>query len=92
MTTQPETAVEQRVSRIEGAYDQVNERLGDLTQAVTNLHNEVHEGDAALREDVRGVETRLRAEMTRQFHTMLVLMGTLWATTLGGIIAILVRG
>ena len=55
MTTQPETPVLERVSRLEGAYDQVNERLGDLTQAMTNLYNEVHE-----------VETRLTAKIDAQ--------------------------
>lgn len=85
MTTQPAATIEQRVSRLEGAYEQVNERLGDLTQAVasfrTELRAEMQEGQAALRSD-----------MNRQFHTVLVLLGTSWATTLGGIIAILVRG
>ncbi len=74
MTTQPAATIEQRVSRLEGAYEQVNERLGDLTQAVASLR------------------TELRSDMNRQFHTVLVLLGTSWATTLGGIIAILVRG
>lgn len=74
MTTQPEIVMEQRVSRLEGAYEQVNERLGDL------------------RIDIREGQAVLRAEMSKQFHTLLVLIGTLWATTLGGIIAILVRG
>ena len=80
MTTQTQTT-EERLSKLEGAYEQVNERLGDLTQAVRQT-------DANLRQ----VEANLRAEMSKQFHTMLVLIGTFWATTLGGIIAILVRG
>ena len=33
--------MEQRVSRLEGAYEQVNERLNDLTQAVNSLRNSI---------------------------------------------------
>ena len=41
MTTQT-PAIEERVSRLEGAYEQVNERLGDLTQAVSSLRSEMN--------------------------------------------------
>ncbi len=92
MTTQPETPVVERVSRLEGAYDQVNERLNDLTQAMTNLHNEVHEAETRLSEKIDAQGREFRAEMNARFNTMYVLIGTFWATTLGGIIAILVRG
>ncbi len=76
MTTQT-PAIEERVSRLEGAYEQVNERLGDLTQALATFRSEMNE--------------RL-SEINSRFNTMLVLLGALWATTLGGIIAILARG
>lgn len=41
MTTQV-PAIEERVSRLEGAYEQVNERLGDLTQAIASLRSEMN--------------------------------------------------
>ena len=41
MTTQM-PAIEERVSRLEGAYEQVNERLGDLTQAIASLRSEMN--------------------------------------------------
>ena len=73
MTTQTQTT-EERLSKLEGAYEQVNERLGDLTQGQAALRAEtnerfnelaqaVREGDAALREQIRQVETNLREEM-----------------------------
>ena len=40
MATQTPTT-EHRVSRLEGAYEQVNERLGDLTAAVKELRGEL---------------------------------------------------
>ena len=143
MTTQPETPMVERVSRLEGAYDQVNERLGDLTQAMTSLHSEVHEVETRLSEkidaqgrefradiqvlnekiDAQGREFRadiqvlnekidaqgevltakidaqgeaLRSEMNSRFNTVYVLVGGVWATMVGGFIAlflaILARG
>ena len=109
MTTQAQTP-EERLSKLEGAYEQVNERLGDLTQGQAALRAEtnerfnelaqaVREGDAALGEQIRQVEANLRAEVKdeirgvrTEIRTVLLLLGTFWATTLGGIIAILVRG
>ena len=63
MTTQPETPVLERVSRLEGAYDQVNERLGDLTQAMTNLYNEVHEVETRLTAKIEAQGKEFRAEV-----------------------------
>ncbi len=40
MTTQAPT--EERISRLEGAYEQVNERLNDLTQSVNALRAEMN--------------------------------------------------
>ena len=80
MTTQPSTDLEQRVSRLEGAYEQVNERLGDLSQAIAGLRADMHD-------EIGG----LRAEMNSRFNIFLVLLGTLWATTVGGFIALFTR-
>ena len=91
MTTQTQPP-EERLSKLEGVYEQVNERLHDLTQAVREGDANLRQVEANLREEIRQGDANLRAEMSKQFHTMLVLIGTFWATTLGGIIAILVRG
>ena len=68
MTTQT-PATEERLSRLEGAYEQVNERLGELAQ-----------GQAALREEMNSLR-----------NIMLLLIGGVWATTVGGFIAIFTR-
>ena len=41
MTTQATPDITERVSRLEGAYEQVNERLRDLTESVKALHSEM---------------------------------------------------
>ncbi len=42
MTTQAQPTTEERLSRLEGAYEQVNERLNDLTQAVNSLRSDTN--------------------------------------------------
>ena len=41
MATQQHSSMD-RVSRLEGAYEQVDERLGELTAAVKDLRSEMH--------------------------------------------------
>ena len=90
MTTQ-ETQDTDRLSKLEGAYEQVNERLRDLGE-------EMRQGDAALRTDMnerfnelaRGQDS-LRSEMNTRFNILLVLIGGVWATMIGGFIALFTR-
>ncbi len=91
MTTQPSTDLEQRVSRLEGAYEQVSERLGDLSQAIAGLRADMHAGIGSLRSEMNEGQASLRAEMNSRFNVLLVLLGTLWATTVGGFIALFTR-
>ena len=132
MTTQPETPMVERVSKIEGIAEQINLRLAENHDDIQALSGKIDtetkalstkidtetkalstkidtetkalsakidtQGEKidavaqALREEIRQSETNLRSEMNARFNTMYVLIGTFWATTLGGIIAILVRG
>ena len=90
MTAQTQTT-EERLSKLEGVYEQVNERLRDLGE-------EMRQGDAALRTDMnerfnelaRG-QASLRSEMNTRFNVMLVLIGGVWATIAGGFIALFTR-
>ncbi|MXW27237.1 MAG: hypothetical protein F4Z77_13235 [Dehalococcoidia bacterium] len=68
---------EERISRLEGAYEQVDQRLGDLTQAFnawraeSNRQNEV-----------------LRSEMNSRFNILLVVGAGAWVTTVGLIVGL----
>ena len=86
MTTQT-PATEERLSRLEGAYEQVNERLGDLRADVTRLA----QSQDAFREEVREEVRSLRSEMNSRFNILLLLIGGVWATTVGGFIALFTR-
>ena len=136
MTTQTQTP-EERLSKLEGVYEQVNERLRDLGEEMRQgdaalrtdmnsrfnelaqgqealreeirqgdaaLREEIRQGDAAIREEIRQTALRaetdarfnelargqdaLRSEANTRFNIMLVLIGGVWATMVGGFIAL----
>ena len=132
MTTQAQTP-EERLSKLEGAYEQANERLNDLrtdmnerfnelAQAVREgdaaLREEIRQGDAALREEIRQVDSNLREEIRqvdsnlrevetslrasqeafrsevhaafqRQTYLIIGSLGAMWASMVGGFIALI---
>ena len=90
MTTQT-PATEERLSRLEGAYEQVNERLGELARGQDALREEMRQGDAALREEMHRGQDALRSEMNSLRNTLLLLIGGVWATMVGGFIALFTR-
>ena len=69
MTTQAQTP-EERLSKLEGAYEQVNERLGDLRE-------EIRHGDAALRAEMNERLREIRSEMHRQTYLIIGVIGGL---------------
>ncbi len=77
MTTQTTPDIPGRVSRLEGAYEQVNERLHDLTEAVKDVRAEIKD----VRSEVGSLKT-----------TLIVIGGAMWASTVGGFIALLIAG
>ena len=72
MTTQAQPTTEERVSRLEGAYEQVNERLNDVTQSMANLQAEINS---------------FRAEVNSRFNNMYIIMGGSWVSLMAAIIA-----
>ena len=76
MTTQ-ETQDTDRLSKLEGAYEQMNQRFNDLRADVNERFNELARGQAALRAEVGSLKT-----------TIIVVGGAMWASTVGGFIAL----
>ena len=86
---------EERLSRLEGAYEQVDRRLGDLAQAVAGLRgdlnalrDEVRDEMGSLRSEMNEQNVGLRSEMNSRFNNMYVLAGGAWVTTVGLIIGL----
>ena len=70
-------ALEERVSRLEGAYEQVDARLSDLNRAIESLRVEMN--------------TRLD-QMDRRFNTLYLLLGGGWITIMAAIITLAFKG
>ena len=81
------TTMEERVSRLEGAYEQVDRRLGDLTETITRLDVKID----ALRSDVDAKFDALRSEMNAKFNTLIIVMATGAVGITGALITIAFR-
>ena len=79
--------MEERVSRLEGAYEQVDRRLGDLTEAITRLDVKID----ALRSDVDAKFDAVRSEMSAKFNTLIIVMATGAVGITGALITIAFR-
>ena len=91
------TTIEDRVSRLEGAYEQVDRRLEDLgasMQAVrgemSSLRTDMDGRFDSLRGDMNGRFDSLHTEMNSRLNNIYMLMGGLWATIVAGIVAMVV--
>ena len=73
--------LEQRVSRLEGAYEQVDRRLSDLNSAIESL-----------RTDMRAEIGELRRDMDRKFTTLLFFVGGSWVTMMATMIGLFLAG
>ena len=81
------TTMEERVSRLEGAYEQLDQRLGDLMGAVRGLDAKVD----ALRTDIDGRFDALRHEMNSKFNTFIVVMATVGVAMVGAMFTLALR-
>ncbi len=95
-------ALEERVSRLEGAYEQVDGRLSDLSASMDSLRSDM----SSLRREINdlrvetpGEITNLRAEMNtrfdqvdRRFNTLYVIMAGGWVTIIGAIVGLALTG
>ena len=66
------TTAEERISRLEGAYEQVDRRLDSIDSRLSDLNQSISE---------------LRAETNSRFNTLLTVVIGSWITLVVGIIA-----
>ena len=92
------TTMEERFSRLEGAYEQVDRRLGDLTEAITRLdvkidalRSDVDAKFDVLRNDMDAKFDALRSEMNAKFNTLIIVMATGAVGITGALITIAFR-
>ena len=66
-------AIEQRVSRLEGAYEQVDRRLDGMERSIEGLRAET---------------SGFRAEINSRFNTLYILIAALWVSIVGLLIGL----
>ena len=76
-------AMEERVSRLEGAYEQVDRRLGDLSASMERLEARLDAMDTRL--DAMG------ARLDAKFNTLIGVMATMGIAVAGGIVLLALR-
>ena len=107
MTTTPasERNDSERMSKLEGAYEQVNERLGEMNGRINEVRTDMDarfsEMDGRidvtntridhLRTDMDVRIDHLSAQMNARFNSILVLMLGSWVTTIGVIVGLSFR-
>ena len=78
---------EDRTSRLEGAYEQVDRRLGDMLHAISTLREDTTNAISALREDTN---SRFN-ELNSRINTLYVLLLASWVTNMAAIIGLYFR-
>ena len=70
--------LEERVSRLEGAFEQMNERLGSIESNIRGLRGEV----AGLRQDINTSIAELRRELHTNFRWTMGTIIAMWVTVI----------
>ena len=65
--------LDDRVSRVEGAQEQIANRLSDLQQSIISVREEIHS---------------LRSEANSRFNNQLIMVAGSWVTLLAALIAL----
>ena len=96
MTTTPasERNDSERMSKLEGAYEQVNERLGEMNGRIDAVNGRIDGTNVRidqLRTDMDARIDSLGAQMNARFNSILVLMLGSWVTTIGVIVGLSFR-
>lgn len=91
-------ALEVRIAHLEGAYEQIDKRLGDLRQEMTanfaQVRQEMTTNFAQVRQEIaqlRQETNELRRQMAEQFRWIVGLQVLAWVSILGTILALFFR-
>ena len=72
-----QTGLEERMAKIEGAFQQIDQRLGRLETEIQVLRQEIQQELNSVREDIRAL-----------YHMALSVLIPMWVTIIGAIIGI----
>ena len=87
MTTQDPRAAEDRLSRLEGAYEQMDRRMADQTATTSALSGKVDALGAKvdalgveLRKEIQGQVSELRREIRADLRALYLFVGGAWVS------------
>ena len=83
--------IEQRISRLEGAYEQVDRRLDEMHQSINGLRAEMNGLRVEMHESINSLRAEMNnrlEEMNSRFNTLYVLIAASWVTLIGAMIGL----
>jgi len=89
----PDT-LEVRIAHLEGAYEQIDKRLGAVESSISQLRQEMAANFAQVRQEIaqlRQEMAQLRQQTQEQFRWILGFQILTWISILGTLLAILFR-
>ena len=79
--------LEVRIAHLEGAYEQIDKRLAGVESGLSQLRHEFRQETSQLREEI----SHLRQQTQEQFRWLLGFQILAWISTLGTLLAFLMR-
>jgi tetrahydromethanopterin S-methyltransferase subunit G len=73
-------ALEVRIAHLEGAYEQVDKRLGSIEGRMTSLERKVDDGFTHLRTDIYRIEQKLDGKIDTTFRWVIGIILVNWVT------------
>jgi tetrahydromethanopterin S-methyltransferase subunit G len=73
-------ALEVRIAHLEGAYEQVDKRLGSIEGRMTSLERKVDDGFTHLRTDIHRIEQKLDGKIDTTFRWVIGIILVNWVT------------
>ena len=79
-------ALEERVSKLEGTLEQMNERLGRIESEIASLRQEMNNAIGGLRQEMSTAIGELRRDLTTNFRWTTGTVIVMWVTIICAIL------
>ena len=83
-----QTGLEERMAKIEGAFEQIDRRLGRVEAELVSLRTDLHRQISAVREELKGEINSVREDVRSLYRMTLSVLIPMWVTIVGAIIGI----
>ena len=80
-----------RIGRLEGITEQINDRLGSLERRIDSVKSDLEAQIGSLRSDLESRLDRLEDSHRRDFRWLIGTMIGMWATTMGLLVTVAVK-